>query len=68
MIAIVKPVISESYPDATDFSYSLDTGSFTDNGIKYKFKYKKTIGNEEKFIVSVKKQTEVKSLDIPKEN
>lgn len=68
MTAIVKPIISENYPDATDFSYSLDTGSFTDNGIKYKFKYKKTIGNEEKFIVSVKKQTEVKSLDIPKEN
>lgn len=68
MVAIVKPIISESYPNATDFFYSLDTGSFIDNGIKYKFKYKKTIDNEEKLIVSVKKQTEVKSLDIPKEN
>lgn len=30
--AIVKPVICESYPDATDFCWDLDTGSFTDNG------------------------------------
>ena len=67
MVAIVKPTISESYPNATDFSYGLDTGSFTDNGIKYKFKYKKTVNNEEKLIVSVTKQTEVKSLDISKE-
>lgn len=78
MMAIVKPVISESYPDATDFSYSLDTGSFTDNGIKYKFKYKKTIGNEEKLIITVNdfiapsndeqsKNKNVKTLDVPKE-
>lgn len=70
MVAIVKPTISESYPNATDFSYGLDTGSFTDNGIKYKFKYKKTVNNEEKLIITVKdeqsKDKNTKMLDIPK--
>lgn len=72
--AIVKPVICESYPDATDFYWGLDTGSFTDNGTEYKIKYKKTVKNEEKLIISVKKQTDnnsdkqIKTLDIPKES
>lgn len=74
MIAIVKPVISENYPEATDFSYDLDTGSFTDNDVEYKIKYKKTVKNEEKLIISVKKQSDnnsdkqIKTLDIPKES
>ena len=73
MVAIVKPTISESYPNATDFSYGLDTGSFTDNGIKYKFKYKKTVNNEEKLIITVNyfiapgNNKNIKTLDIPKE-
>ena len=72
--AIVKPVICESYPDATDFYWGLDTGSFTDNGTEYKIKYKKTVKNEEKLIISVKKQSDnnsdkqIKTLDIPKES
>lgn len=72
--AIVKPIICENYPDATDFSYFLDTGSFTDNEIEYKIKYKKTVKNEEKLIISVKKQSDnnsdkqIKTLDIPKES
>lgn len=72
--AIVKPVICESYPNATDFSYFLDTGSFTDNETDYKIKYKKTVKNEEKLIISVKKQSDnnddkqIKTLDIPKES
>ena len=72
--AIVKPVICENYPDATDFSYFLDTGSFTDNEIEYKIKYKKTVKNEEKLIISVEKQSDnssdkqIKTLDIPKES
>ena len=72
--AIVKPVICESYPDATDFYWGLDTGSFTDNGTEYKIKYKKTVKNEEKLIISVKKQSDnnsdkqVTTLDIPKES
>lgn len=41
MTAIVKPAISESYPNATDFSYSIDEGSFTENNIEYKIQYKK---------------------------
>lgn len=70
--AIVKPVICESYPDATDFYWGLDTGSFTDNGTEYKIKYKKTVKNEEKLIISVKKQSgdnknkQIKTLNIPK--
>lgn len=70
--AIVKPVICESYPDATDFCWGLDTGSFTDNGTEYKIKYKKTVKNEEKLIISAKKQSDdnkdkqIKTLNIPK--
>lgn len=68
--AIVKPVICESYPDATDFYWGLDTGSFTDNGTEYKIKYKKTVKNEEKLIITVKdeqsKDKNTKMLDIPK--
>lgn len=72
MTAIVKPIISENYPDATDFYWGLDTGSFTDNGTEYKIKYKKTVKNEEKLIISVKKQSgdnknkQIKTLNIPK--
>jgi hypothetical protein len=69
-IAIVKPVISENYPDATDFSYSIDEGSFTENNIEYKIQYKKTVNNEEKLIITVKdeqsKDKNTKMLDIPK--
>lgn len=71
IIAIVKPVISENYPDATDFSYSIDEGSFTENDIEYKIQYKKTISNEEKLIVTVNdeqsKDKNTKTLDIPKD-
>ena len=42
MTAIVKPIISENYPDATDFYYGLDAGNFTTNDIEYKIQYKKT--------------------------
>lgn len=72
MTAIVKPIISENYPDATDFYYGLDTGHFTTNDIEYKIRYKKTVKNEEKLIISVKKQSDdnkdkqTKTLNIPK--
>lgn len=70
MTAIVKPAISESYPNATDFSYSIDEGSFTENNIEYKIQYKKTVNNEEKLIITVKdeqsKDKNTKMLDIPK--
>lgn len=70
MTAIVKPIISENYPDATDFSYSIDEGSFTENNIEYKIQYKKTVNNEEKLIITVKdeqsKDKNTKMLDIPK--
>jgi len=72
MTAIVKPIISENYPDATDFYYGLDTGHFTTNDIEYKIQYKKTVKNEEKLIISVKKQSDdnkdkqIKTLNIPK--
>ena len=72
MTAIVKPIISENYPDATDFYYGLDTGYFTTNDIEYKIQYKKTVKNEEKLIISVKKQSDdnkdkqIKTLNIPK--
>lgn len=72
MTAIVKPVISESYPNATDFSYCIDKGSFTENDIEYKIQYKKTVKNEKKLIISVKKQSDdnkdkqIKTLNIPK--
>lgn len=70
--AIIKPVISESYPNATDFFYCVDEGSFTENDIEYKIQYKKTIKNEDKLIISVKKQSgdnkdkQIKTLNIPK--
>ena len=41
---------------------------------EYKIKYKKTVKNEEKLIISVKKRTDnnsdkqIKTLDIPKES
>lgn len=72
MTAIVKPIISENYPDATDFYYGLDAGHFTTNDIEYKIQYKKTIKNEEKLTISVKKQSgdnkdkQIKTLNIPK--
>lgn len=72
MMAIIKPVISESYPNATDLSYWVDEGSFTENDIEYKIQYKKTVQNEEKLIISVKKQSgdnkdkQTKTLNIPK--
>ena len=72
MTAIVKPIISENYPDATDFYYGLDAGHFTTNDIEYKIQYKKTVNNEEKLIISTKKQfddtndKQVTTLDIPK--
>lgn len=72
MTAIVKPIISENYPNATDFYYGLDTGHFTTNDIEYKIQYKKTVKNEEKLIISVKKQSDdnkdkqIKTLNIPK--
>lgn len=72
MTAIVKPIISENYPDATDFYYGLDAGHFTTNDIEYKIQYKKTVKNEEKLIISVKKQSDdnkdkqTKTLNIPK--
>lgn len=68
--AIIKPVISESYPNATDFSYCIDKGSFTENDIEYKIQYKKTVSNKEKLIVTVKdeqsKNKNAKMLDISK--
>lgn len=73
MTAIVKPIISENYPDATDFYYGLDTGYFTTNDIEYKIQYKKTISNEEKLIITVNdfiapdNNKSIKTLDIPKE-
>lgn len=68
--SIVKAVIAEEYPDASDFCWLFNTGFFTENGVEYKIEYKKTISNEEKLIVTVKKgQSEnnnAKTLDIPK--
>ena len=68
--SIVKNVIAKEYPDATDFYWNLDTGSFTENGVEYKIGYKKTVNDEEKLIVTVNKgQSEnknAKTLDIPK--
>lgn len=58
--------------DATDFYYGLDTGHFATNDIEYKIRYKKTVKNEEKLIISVKKQSDdnkdkqTKTLNIPK--
>ena len=73
MIAIVKPIISENYPEATDFSYCINAGHFTNDGTTYKIEYQKTIRDEEKLIVTVKdelfkaKDKSIKTLDIPKE-
>ena len=77
--SIVKNIIAKEYPDATKFEFELNDGSFTEtsqgsfteNGIKYKIEYQKTVSDEEKLIVTVKKgQSEnknAKTLDIPKE-
>lgn len=68
--SIVKNVIAKEYHDASDFYWNLNTGSFTENGVEYKIEYKKTVNDEEKLIVTVKKgQSEnknTKTLDIPK--
>lgn len=68
--SIVKDVIAKEYPDATEFYWNLDIGSFTDNGTEYKIQYKKTVNNEEKLIITVKdeqsKDKNTKMLDIPK--
>lgn len=64
----VKDVIAKKYPDATDFYWNFDTGSFTENGIEYKVEYQKTVSNEEKLIVTIKdgqsKDKNTKTLDI----
>lgn len=69
--SIVKDVIAKEYPDATEFYWNLNIGSFTDNGTEYKIKYQKTISDEEKLIITVKdeqsKNKNAKTLDIPKE-
>lgn len=68
--SIVKNIIAEEYPDATEFRFELDTGYVTANGTEYKIKYQKTISNEEKLIITVNDGHEnkiVKTLDIPKE-
>ena len=72
MIAIVKPIISENYPEATDFSYCINVGHFTNDGTTYKIEYQKTISDKEKLIISTNKQSDdtnvkqVTTLDIPK--
>ena len=70
--SIAKNVIAEEYPDATEFFWNLDIGSFIDNGTEYKIKYQKTVNNKEKLIVTVKKEQSehknAKTLDIPKES
>lgn len=69
--SIAKTVIAEEYPDATEFFWNLNIGSFIDNSVEYKIKYQKTVNNKEKLIVTVKKgQSEnknAKTLDIPRE-
>ena len=68
--SIVKNVIAKEYHDASDFYWNLNTGSFTENGVEYKIEYKKTVSDEEKLIVTVKKgqskDNNAKTLDIPK--
>ena len=79
--SIVKNIIAKEYPDATKFEFNLNNlnddlctemnqGSFTENGIKYKIEYQKTISDEEKLIVTVKggqsKNNDVKTFNIPK--
>lgn len=70
--SIAKNVIAKEYPDATEFCWNLDIGSFTNNGTEYKIKYQKTVSNEEKLIVTVKneqsKNKNAKMLDVPKES
>lgn len=70
--SIAKSVIAKEYPDATEFYWNLDIGSFTDNGTEYKIEYQKTVSNEEKLIVTVKdeqfKNKNAKMLDVPKES
>lgn len=77
--SIVKNIIAKEYPDATKFEFDLNDGSFTEksqgsfteNGMKYKIEYQKTISDEEKLIVTVKdEQSKIKNakmLDVPKE-
>lgn len=77
--SIVKGIIAKEYPDGTKFEFKMNDGSFTEmnkgsfteNGIKYKIEYQKTVSDEEKLIVTVKdkqsKNKDVKTLDIPKE-
>lgn len=72
--SIVKDVIAREYPDATEFSFELDTGYFTENGIEYEAEYQKTISDEEKLIITIasdndeqSKDKSIKTLDIPKE-
>lgn len=79
--SIVKNIIAKKYPDATKFEFDLfdlndesctkmSQGSFTENGMKYKIEYQKTISDEEKLIVTVKggqsKNKDVKTFNIPK--
>ena len=76
--SIVKNIIAKEYPDATEFEFDLNDGSFTEmsqgsfteNGMKYKIEYQKTISDEEKLIVTVKggqsKNKDVKTFNIPK--
>lgn len=68
--SIVKNVIAKEYPDATEFEFELTEGYFVENGINYEFEYQKTIGGEEKLIVTTEKglfeNENVKTLDIPK--
>lgn len=76
--SIVKNIIAKEYPDATKFEFDLNDGSctemsqgsFTENRIKYKIEYQKTISDEEKLIVTVKggqsKNKDVKTFNIPK--
>lgn len=68
--SIVKNVIAKEYPDATKFEFELTEGYFVENGINYEFEYQKTIGGEEKLIVTTEKglfeNENVKTLDIPK--
>ncbi len=70
--SIIKGIVAKEYPDATDFFWNFDIGSFAENGVEYEIEYKKTISDEEKLIVTVKggqsKNMDVKTLDIPKEN
>ena len=69
--SIVKNVIAKEYPDATEFEFELTEGYFVENGINYEFEYQKTIGGEEKLIVTTEKglfeNKNVKTLNIPRE-